>query len=87
MPWFNMGNVYLRANRYVDAIDAYQRAVEFAPGLAAAHFNLARALIAADRLDEAGDALRAGLEFEPGNEAARQTIARIDSIAGSSDQR
>jgi tetratricopeptide (TPR) repeat protein len=87
LPWFNMGNVYLRANRYVDAIDAYRRAVEFAPGLPAAHFNLARALIAVDRLDEARVALRAGLEFEPGNEAARQTIARIDSIAGSSDQR
>jgi Flp pilus assembly protein TadD len=81
LPWFNTGNVYLRANRHVDAIAAYRRAAEFSPGLAAIHFNLARALIFTDSVDAARSALRDGLAYEPGNVAAREMLNQLDSVS------
>lgn len=49
----NLGSILLRQERYEEAIEVNQRAIDFSPEFAMAHNNLALALLALGREDEA----------------------------------
>ena len=65
-------------NRLADALPHFFKAVELAPGSAAAHSDLGGALAQAGRTREAAEHLRRALAIDPTYDAARQNLAILD---------
>ncbi|HKC87898.1 MAG TPA: tetratricopeptide repeat protein [Blastocatellia bacterium] len=40
MAWSELGDLYRKLNRWEDAINAYQQALQIKPGLQTAHYGL-----------------------------------------------
>jgi len=62
---YQLGNELFNAGRVQEAVEAYQRALEFQPDRAATHYNLGNALLGSGRVDEALDAYERALQLRP----------------------
>ncbi len=62
--WHLLGLALLHRDAVVASIDAFERAIERAPAVAAFHINIASAFSAAGRLDDAIAALRRGVSLD-----------------------
>ncbi|MCA9694350.1 MAG: hypothetical protein KC636_32490 [Myxococcales bacterium] len=76
--WMNRGLLRLWTDERAAALDDFERALERAPQLTAAHANRILALVALARLDEAAAALQRGLAQAPG---LREWAANEEAIA------
>ena len=72
--WYNLGTILARRAAYVDAVDAFRRALAVDPSMGPARHNLGVALVRAGRLDEAIVVLRECVEAEPDSEGAIYTL-------------
>jgi Tfp pilus assembly protein PilF len=81
--WYYLGIVYLQTNDLKKASDAFQKAVELRPDLAAlAQGGYAYALVLRNRLDSAAVAANKALEIDPKNIEALYTLAIVDLRKG-----
>ena len=81
--WYYLGIVYLQTNDLKKASDAFQKAVEVRPDLAAlAQGGYAYALVLRNRLDSAAVAANKALEIDPKNIEALYTLAIVDLRKG-----
>lgn len=72
--WKCLGAVRHHAGDGAGAAEAFQRAVDLAPGDAGGWASLGLMLATADRSDEAIDALRRAVEIDPGQTAAARNL-------------
>jgi tetratricopeptide (TPR) repeat protein len=88
LPLAQAGEALLRQQRYDEARQLLQRAVEANPNLAAARENLGRALLGSGHPVEALPQLEAALRLNDGTRAAeiRQAIANAKSGAGKPEE-
>jgi len=78
----NVGNAFLRAQRFDEADAEYARALELRPDNALAHNNLGLSLLQRGRLAEARRELEAALRYQPHFAEAREWLERIDRALG-----
>jgi arabinofuranosyltransferase len=72
--WYNLGTILARRGGYLDAADAFRRALAIDPSMGPARHNLGLALVRAGRLDEAIVVLRECVAAEPDSEGAIYTL-------------
>jgi superkiller protein 3 len=63
--WYGKGDSYLHEGRYLDAVQAYKKALQLDPSLAAVWNNMGIALEGIESYKEAIDAYHQGLELDP----------------------
>ncbi len=63
--WFDLGLVYKAENKVADAIEAYRKAVAFAPGIFESNLNLGLLLAGDGRAQEAAPVLRKATTLTP----------------------
>jgi TonB family protein len=81
--WYYLGVVYLQLSDFKKASEAFQKAVEMRPDLAAqAQAGYAYALVLRNRLDSATVAANKALAIEPKNVEALYTLAIVDLRKG-----
>ena len=61
----NLGNVYVKQERYNEAIEAYQKVIEIDPKQVAAYNNLGNVYAKQERHDEAIEAYQKVIEIDP----------------------
>jgi cytochrome c-type biogenesis protein CcmH/NrfG len=77
--WYYLGMVYLQTSELAKAAEAFQKAVEVRPDLAAqAQGSYAYALVLRNRLDSAAVAANKALEIDPNNIEALYVLAIVD---------
>jgi tetratricopeptide (TPR) repeat protein len=81
-----LGDVMTASGRLEDAIDSYQLAVHFSPGLAAAHLALATALLGRQGHDEAEAACRTALTLDGRSTAAWYCLGNVLKARGDLEQ-
>ena len=72
--WYNLGAILLRRGAFLDAADAFRKALSVDPSMAAARHNLGLALVRGGRLEEAITELREAVRREPDSEGATYTL-------------
>lgn len=81
--WYYLGVVYLQLSDFKKAADAFKKAIEVRPDLAAlAQAGYAYALVLRNRLEEATAAANKALEIDPANIEALYTLAIVDLRKG-----
>ena len=76
--YHNLGTGYAALERHVDAVSAYQKALQFNPSWSwGSVLSIGRSYAALDRLDEAISAYDAVIEFQPSDEAAYRSRAGL----------
>ena len=71
----NLGAVYSRQGKTVDAIEAFKRSAQLNPNLFQAHLNLGVNYFKSGRYDDAVKSLRRTLVIEPSQAQARELLA------------
>lgn len=85
--WYYLGIVYLQLSDFKKAADAFKKATEVRPDLAAqAQAGYAYALVLRNRLDSASLAANKALEFDPTNIEALYTLAIVDLRKGAKQE-
>ena len=85
--WYYLGIVYLQTSDLKKASDAFQKAVEVRPDLAApAQGAYAYALVLRNRLDSAAVAANKALEIDPKNIEALYALAMVDLRNGEREE-
>lgn len=72
-----LGDIYLMQQRGLDAVDHFNRALEFAPDDESLHLRLAMAFVQLGRVDEALATLEELLQKRPDADQAMLSVARI----------
>lgn len=75
--FFNLGNTYFRLNRFREAIDAYEKAINLNHGLDEARENIARCLIMLDKKAEAMEYYKNIVENDSKNYYVHYTYGRL----------
>lgn len=78
----NMGNSFVRLERFVEAESAYRRAIEIEPRYALAYYNLGTLLARQNRLEEGERLLRESLRLNPDHAGARQNLRNALVLQG-----
>jgi len=78
----NLGRAYMLGGDSLWATEAYQHALEIAPGNAGYHLALARAYRASGALEQALDELRWVLATEPNNKSLQAEVAQLEQELG-----
>jgi protein O-mannosyl-transferase len=73
----DLGNVWLRQGRVVEALQAYRRALELDPTYELAHYNLGFALLQRGETSEAVHHLNTAVELQPDFAPAHHQLARV----------
>ncbi|HEX5965998.1 MAG TPA: TonB family protein [Pyrinomonadaceae bacterium] len=85
--WYYLGIVYLQTSELNKAADAFQKAVEVRPDLAAqAQGSYAYALVLRNRLDSAAVAANKALEIDPNHIEALYTLAIVELRKGAREE-
>jgi TonB family protein len=85
--WYYLGIVYLQLSDLKKATDAFKKAVEMRPDLAAqAQAGYAYALVLRNKLDSAAMAANRALHIDPKNVEALYTLAIVDLRKGAKDE-
>jgi tetratricopeptide (TPR) repeat protein len=71
----DLGALYAKTGRPLDALEQDERALELEPNLAILHSNKAAALVMLSRWDEAEQAARRALQLDPGSIDAHYMLA------------
>lgn len=74
-PHFRRGNVWYSQRRWQQAIPAYRKCLQLAPGHSVARLRLAQSLLAMSQMDEAEAHFRRSLEEDPEQEEGRLGLA------------
>jgi tetratricopeptide (TPR) repeat protein len=82
LPYFNLGNQELRAQRPAKAAELYRQAISIDPSLAQAHLYLARSYIFLGEYERALAAVRYGLKFRPDDRTGQQMLADLTRVTG-----
>lgn len=72
--WNNLGNVYVRMERFAEAVECYRKSIDCDPAFTVAYVNLASLLVNLERFAEARLVLLSLMEREKPNE---QTLAML----------
>lgn len=80
--WYNLGNVYRRSKRYVEAVQAYRRALELEPRREAAWNNLGEAYRALGDSAAAANAYEQAIAIVPGHEQALNNLGALQASQG-----
>jgi len=80
--WFLRGRAAKAFHEFATAIEAYEQAIDIAPGLAAAHLDLGNCLAEVERPDAAERALRQALAIEPALKEAHASLGSVLLLAG-----
>ena len=81
--WYYMGVVYLQLNDFKKGSDAFKKAIERRPDLAAqAHAGYAYALVLRNKLDQAMFSANKALNIDPNNIEALYTLGIVDLRRG-----
>ena len=72
-----LGVEYLKTDRYADAVDSLQQAVDLLPHDAINHANLGLSLVSMGQLDRAKQELHRALELDPHIPTASQLLAAL----------
>jgi tetratricopeptide (TPR) repeat protein len=83
--WYRLGNVLKDLNQLTDALDSYQRAIEFRPRYGAAYCNRGVVLLSLGRADEALDGLRQAIEIDPHDAIAHYNLGLTHHMLNQSD--
>jgi len=75
--WYDLALLYLRANDYIKAEDAFLKVVEFDPGNDSAHLNLGNIYLVTGREPEAIEEYNKVIEINPQNARAYYNIAAL----------
>jgi Flp pilus assembly protein TadD len=78
---FNLGTLYLRSGRAVQAVEAFRESIRLRLTTAASHLHLGQALAALGRSDEAAESLREALRLDPNNRTAQEALGRLRKSA------
>lgn len=70
----NLGVVYMRMERYDDAVESLEKAARLAPGIAGIQLNLGLALLRQNRFADAIPRFRRAMELEPQQSQARYLL-------------
>ena len=79
---YNLGDALVEADRWPEAIGAYERALRLEPDYFSARYNLAKALSQAGRLPEALDGYEQAVRLAPANAAVRYDLGIALSRVG-----
>jgi Flp pilus assembly protein TadD len=77
-----LAQIFLRHQRFDEAITAFRNAVAARPADSSALGGLGIALASTGRLDEAIDAFRRAVDLDPQNTQAHQNLARALAMRG-----
>ena len=81
-----MGNALTRANRFPEAIEHLERAVQLQPDSADAHIILGAALMSSGKIPQAIDHYRAAIRLKPDSVEAYANLAQALNLANQSDE-
>jgi TonB family protein len=85
--WYYLGIAYLQVSEFKKASEAFQKAIEVRPDLAApAHAGYAYALVLRNRLDSATGEANKALSIDPKNIEALYTLAIVDLRKGAKEE-
>jgi TonB family protein len=85
--WYYLGVVYLHLSEFKKGADAFKKAVEMRPDLAApAQAGYAYALVLRNKLDSAALAANKALAIDPNNVEALYTLGIVDLRKGSTEE-
>jgi len=82
----HIGNVQWTLNNMGDALSAYRRAVEIAPGWSEGRIKLGKALLAGNRLEEAQTEFERGVREMPNNNEAHLSLSEAYLARGQWEQ-
>jgi Tfp pilus assembly protein PilF len=77
---YNQGVIFWNSNRFPEALEQFERAIQANPSYAAAHFMLGRAYLNAGKLDEALKAFESYLELEPKGRDADEASKMVEML-------
>lgn len=78
--WNNLGYVYLSSSRFEEAREAFEKALETAPGNPKANYGIAGALTALGKFDQAINHLDRAIKSDPGFEEARKKRLYVERL-------
>ena len=73
----NLGILFLRTRRPVEAIETFQNCIRVAPDFDQAYLNLARVYVVENNIDQAKKVLQQLLAQQPDHALARKALAEL----------
>ncbi len=80
--WYNLGNVYRRSRRHLEAVHAYRRALDLEPKRETAWNNLGESYRALGDTAAAANAYMRAIEIVPGHEQALNNLGALRASQG-----
>ena len=77
--WATLGLLRLQQQNFAGAVEAYQTALDVAPGTPAVYNGLAEAFLSNGQMPEALEMLELSLEINPSQQQVRQLVDRLKS--------
>jgi len=76
--WFTLGQEQEQQQSYEQAVESYQKALQYCPGWAIAHYNCGNVLFTLKKMDEAASHFRDAAEADPGMAEAWYNLAYLE---------
>ncbi len=83
--YYDLGNLFVDAQNYQDALVQYQKAVELSPEFVGAIINVGNCYYMLKDYDKAIASFKKALEFEPSNKQASRNLSHLYSLLGNTE--